>query len=95
MTTNRMTAWRKSVKSRDCFVCFDCKEYSPEGVIAHHDKSISDRPDLMYDLNNGITLCRICHIKRHVAAKHNSCYGPRVRERIEGTPYYSWVPCNR
>lgn len=53
--------WAKNVKLRDenkCTQC-DCKTQ----LHAHHIIPWEEREDLRFDLNNGITLCKICHAK--------------------------------
>lgn len=55
--------WRRAVLSRDARTCFQCGATEATGrkMIAHHIESFADRPDLRYDLDNGITLCMPCH----------------------------------
>jgi hypothetical protein len=54
--------WRKSVLERDGDICRDCGSTSK--LDAHHIKSIWEYPKLIFDMNNGLTLCQNCH-KRH------------------------------
>ena len=56
--------WRLSVYERDAFTCQDCGRLGYQ-LHAHHIKSFAKNKELRYDVNNGITLCRICHINRH------------------------------
>ena len=58
--------WRKAVFQRDKYVCQDYNCKGQDKIIhAHHIKSINKNPNLIFDLNNGLTLCRKCHIKYH------------------------------
>lgn len=55
--------WRKKVYERDAFSCQHCG--TNKDLHAHHIKSFSKYPELRYDIDNGITLCRPCHGKVH------------------------------
>lgn len=61
--------WRKKIYERDNYTCQLCKKKSmPKNSLiinAHHIKPIYKYPKLIFDLNNGITLCKSCHIKIH------------------------------
>jgi len=52
--------WRYSVKKRDKFACKVCGR--KKKLQAHHIYPRYKFPEKTYDLGNGITLCRICHI---------------------------------
>ncbi len=56
------TAWSNLVKHRDqkCTNCGNAHE-----LHAHHIKSFKEFPELRYDVNNGITLCSLCHRDYH------------------------------
>ena len=56
--------WRKAILERDNHTCQDCG--STEKVDTHHLKSLIDHPELVFDINNGLTLCEECHT-RHTA----------------------------
>lgn len=55
--------WRKAVYKRDGYVCQDCG--TKKDLQAHHIKPWQRYPELRYEVNNGITLCRKCHLKAH------------------------------
>lgn len=55
--------WRSSVYKRDNYACKNCG--SSDRLNAHHIKSWKDHPFSRYDIENGITLCRSCHIAEH------------------------------
>lgn len=59
--------WRRLVYERDKFTCQQCKQKG--GYLnAHHIipfKTIKENNNLLYDINNGITLCVKCHKNHH------------------------------
>jgi 5-methylcytosine-specific restriction endonuclease McrA len=56
-----MEQWRKSVFERDNYTCVLCGKHG--GILnGHHIKRIVDAPNLVYNVNNGVTLCECpCH----------------------------------
>ena len=63
--------WRKSVFERDNYTCQNCNAHSGNGISvyleAHHIKPFVEYPELVFDVDNGETLCYMCH--REI--KHN------------------------
>ena len=55
--------WRKNVYKRDKYSCQICGK--KKDIVAHHIKAFADYPDLRFNVENGITLCRSCHFKVH------------------------------
>lgn len=60
--SHRLRMWGNEIKDRDgcCRYCF-----SEDDLEAHHKLPKSKHPDVMYDLWNGITLCKTCHLVAH------------------------------
>lgn len=62
-------AWRELVFNRDNHACQDCGAKSKKGLAvylhAHHISPFSTHPELRFDIDNGITLCKKCHYKAH------------------------------
>jgi len=59
--------WQKKVFKRDdyrCQLCGDTKK-GDKIIHAHHIKSFAKYPKLRLDVDNGVTLCNICHSKVH------------------------------
>jgi len=55
--------WRKKIFERDNWTCVWCKDNKGGNLQAHHIKSWAKYPELRYEINNGITLCDLCHSK--------------------------------
>lgn len=53
--------WRRKVFSRDNYTCQCCGDNKGHNLRAHHKKNYSENKELRTDINNGITLCDICH----------------------------------
>lgn len=53
--------WRKQVRTRDKHRCQwpGCK--SKRRLEVHHIRTWQEHSALRYSINNGITLCRVCH----------------------------------
>lgn len=83
----RYVVWRNAVLERDGYVCQYCRRECRKherGLAAHHVKPYALYPSLRYDVANGLTLCRLCHLQPHWRA-------PKPRALIEcacgcGTP---------
>lgn len=56
--------WRKAVFERDNFTCVWCGK-KDKTIQADHIQEFSKRPDLRFAIDNGRTLCKECHFKRH------------------------------
>jgi hypothetical protein len=71
--------WIKSVFKRDSYTCQKCGDKTGGNLEVHHIKSVSEiiqeykikeiidaiECEELWDTNNGITLCKKCHIKEH------------------------------
>jgi hypothetical protein len=59
----RLIEWRKEVFKRDKYACQKCGD---KGFLhAHHIIPFSQDYNKAFDINNGITLCVLCHEKVH------------------------------
>lgn len=62
------TNWRNAVFVRDSMTCQCCGHVGPTsgaGMHAHHKYNFSKYKELRYNVDNGITMCRGCHIGFH------------------------------
>lgn len=68
--TPEWATWRKAVYERDGYRCVMCPR-TPAAALAfrarrlhlepHHIIRKIERPDLVYEVDNGVTLCNACH----------------------------------
>lgn len=63
--------WRKQVFERDGYTCQACGAHNHKGndgtvcLNAHHLYNFIDNKDKAVDVDNGVTLCKQCHIEFH------------------------------
>lgn len=56
--------WREAVFERDNYTCKNCTVIGGE-LNVHHIKTFKSFPLLRFDADNGVTLCRKCHVDIH------------------------------
>lgn len=61
--------WREAVFKRDNWTCQDCGIRGGR-LDPHHVKGFAAFPELRFDVNNGLTLCRPCHKKTDSYARN-------------------------
>lgn len=66
--SDKYKEWRRKVFIRDKFTCQKCG-HRFINIIAHHIKYFSEYKELWFELDNGMTLCRGCHMKFHKPSK--------------------------
>jgi 5-methylcytosine-specific restriction endonuclease McrA len=59
----RYREWRKMVFSRDGYKCVWCGDKNGGNLEADHIKPRKTHPELVFEVENGRTLCRTCHRK--------------------------------
>jgi len=69
-------AWRKRVFERDNYKCMICG--TNKDLHAHHINSRKEYPELEFDVDNGKTLCKMCHAKQH---KDIACFINTSRQK--------------
>lgn len=57
--------WRDSVFERDNYTCQKCGDDSGGNLNAHHIKPFSEYEETRFDVDNGVTMCRSCHMDLH------------------------------
>lgn len=67
--------WVRKVFERDNYICQCCGKRGGN-LNAHHLYNFSERKDIRYDINNGITFCESCHLLGYKNSFH-SIYGVR------------------
>ncbi|NLE06200.1 MAG: HNH endonuclease, partial [Crenarchaeota archaeon] len=63
--------WRNKVYERDNYTCQCCGDSTGGNLQAHHIENFSTNEELRFDINNGITLCDLCHNPNKHGSFHN------------------------
>lgn len=73
--------WRRKVYERDYYTCQLCGKESNGDLEGHHIIPFSERQDLIFDVSNGITLCKKCHRQiRHKENEYITYFTNKIRE---------------
>lgn len=68
------TDWQQGVYKRDIYKCKISNQDCSGAIVAHHILPWRDYPELRYDVNNGITLCKFHHPRKWVEESRLSSY---------------------
>ena len=79
----RRKEWGNIIKKCFNYACADCNE--THRLEAHHIAPVHTSPELQYDLNNGIALCRPCHRLAHALLKEDPMLYQRTIQRLIDT----------
>ncbi len=69
--SKRYNIWREKVYKKDDYICQIGKKKT-KNIVAHHIKPFADYPSLRFEVSNGVTLCRSCHLKLHKGVISNA-----------------------
>lgn len=85
--TGTYVNWRNSVYEKDNYTCQCCGKKNGFGETikfnAHHINNWADYPELRYDVDNGITMCKECHNKFH------SIYGKKKNNQFQLEEFFN------
>jgi 5-methylcytosine-specific restriction endonuclease McrA len=84
--------WKKAVHVRDGRCCQLCGTHKKRFLQAHHIRKKSLHPDLAFEVGNGISLCKRCHMK--IVDRHEEVFEPLFDLAIEAgqpLPYSLFV----
>jgi predicted DNA-binding transcriptional regulator len=69
--------WRTAVFERDGYICQKCNKEGGS-LEAHHIKQFAHYPELRFEVSNGMTLCKPCHIEVTKADRSVQVNGQKV-----------------
>lgn len=77
--TNKDRLWRISVFVRDNYTCQVCGDDKGGNLVSHHLESYHKNEQGRYDIDNGVTLCKTCHLDYH----HNHGWKNATKKKFE------------
>lgn len=85
-------AWRGSVFRRDNYTCRVCGARGGVELNAHHIVPHNSNVELRTDINNGVTMCKLCHTAFHKEYGYTNPALPDLLEFLcfRTNPYAMW-----
>ena len=71
--THKHNIWRMQIYARDNYTCQKCRDSTGGNLNAHHIVPHSVDKKVAWDLDNGITLCKPCHMGFHRKYGYTKC----------------------
>lgn len=71
--TNAQKAWRMQVYERDGYTCQCCGDSNGGNLNAHHIVPYSRDKSIAWELHNGLTMCKSCHMSFHMQYGYTKC----------------------
>lgn len=78
--------WAKEIKERDNWICKKCGCLERKALAAHHIIPWKSDESKRFDIENGITLCNVCHHKLEGFQKGQIAWNKGIK---------GWVPWNK
>lgn len=72
--------WRDKIYERDGYTCQKCGDSSGGNLNAHHIIPHSVNREIAWELDNGICLCKPCHIEFHSTYGYKTCNHDDIAE---------------
>ena len=85
--SSQFARWRESVYQRDDWTCQKC--FNRGGKLhPHHIFNFSERDELRFETDNGITFCESCHYAFHKRFGYNNNDENQVAKFLDIRKYY-------
>lgn len=79
---NAQKAWREKIFERDEYTCQCCGDDKGGNLNAHHIVPHSKDKSIAWEMDNGITLCKSCHISFHMQYGYTNCTATDLEKYI-------------
>lgn len=81
--------WARAIKDRDGWECVYCG--SKDRLEAHHIQFRSEKPELDFEMENGVTLCHKCHLVAHGGYYSGQCWRDEIDPMIMDTFIFDYI----
>lgn len=72
--------WREKVYARDKYTCLSCGDDKGGNLHAHHIVPHSKDKTIAWEVSNGATMCKTCHVAFHKAYGYTKCTADDLSE---------------
>lgn len=75
--------WREQIFERDGYTCQACSDSSGGNLNAHHIVPHSKDKSIAWEIYNGLTMCKSCHISFHMQYGYTACTAEDLAEFMQ------------